>query len=529
MIQGVASDWNPQLGLYRKAGPGHTEPVSRDEAVHSFPETFIAFAIDAQLDRLDESRLELALRTLRATQVREAGNPLDGCLRWYYEEPQPVDTNASFFVGLTLLIIETACGARLGRGCREELNRILAGLKGWFLRELEENKDYYPNKTLGDLVCAWLLSECLDDASALERLAARFRKAVDYWRKEHWGWGEHLSQVYTTVILTEISALLFLQRRLPADVAADLRDLAGEPLRLQDFFDGGPWTPAIRSYAFTEVPGEPSFRRQVRRWDPQADAEFLECLPEYRFMRVCFAAFFHQRGWHDVFPPETTEPPDHVTVRCSGGVVAKAYKAGPLRLGSLSRSPLRTEWDDDRWGLSWQSFPVAAACAGRLWAYPQWRVRWQDGTDRCHPAHVKSDGYLRNALVPDGRAFTGMTEAAQDGMACEIRRTLPAWHAFWGRAADGWNIICRETPVTREFEDDGWRFLEVEGAGCRLTIGCRPPRQEVPRLLSSSEAPHLRWELSLAKEDTATPVQWTVRLRADDASFGVPFAKSDSY
>lgn len=514
MAEAALQDWNSELGLSRKTGPGHTAPVAAASAVHSFPETFIRLAIDAQMRRLDAGMLAKALRTLSAAQVREHGHPLNGCLRWYFEESEPVDTNASFFIGLTLLILERGYGA--GRAHSEYMEPLLRGLQGWFQQELEDNKDYYPNKALGDLVCSWLLAEHFRDEAALAALTVRFRRAIHYWRMEHWGWGEHLSQVYTTVMLTEISALLLLQRQLPPELAVELRELGAELLRLQDYFHAGPWTPAIRCYAFDRIPGEPSFREQVRAWDPIADADYLRTLPEHRFMRVCFGSFFHERGWHKLFPaspPAETSGP--IVIPCIGGITATACKApGGLRLGSLSRYPLREEWDEDRWGLSWQSFPVAAACVDRLWAFPQWRVCWQDGTNRCHPAHLKSDGYLRNALVPDGKVFTGCTEATQEDMRCSVRRTLPAWHPFWHSATDGWNLLADDDPIVSESREGTRAILEVAGSAYRLVLSCEPPSGRQPHLVRNGDSRLIRWELPLTPADRGKPVVWSVELKA---------------
>lgn len=295
-------EWNESVGLFRRKGPGHTRPVAEAAEIHSLPESFIAFAIDAQLGRLNAPRFEQALQTLTQLQVRDPGSPLLGCLRWYYEEPHPIDTNASFFTGLTLIFIERTCALSISPRSRSLLADLFAGLKQWFQSELREGLVHYPNKYLGDLVCAWLLAEMDDSPADLLALEPLFCAALTDWRENHWGWGEHLSHVYSTVMLTEISLLLFLQRRLPEHMVRWLVSAANDLLQVQDFFGDQAWTPTIRCYDFEGIPHAPTYRSQVRQWDPQADAAFLSALPSHRFMRVCFGHFLHHAGWHERFP-----------------------------------------------------------------------------------------------------------------------------------------------------------------------------------------------------------------------------------
>ncbi|MCD8483266.1 MAG: hypothetical protein LR015_11760 [Verrucomicrobia bacterium] len=235
--------WNATIGLFRKPGPGHTAPVAEAPAVHSLPETFIRFAIDAQLGCLELDKFDRALDALAAVQVRDPQHPLYGCLRWYYEEEEPIDTNASFFTGLTLLVVEYCQRSAMPDDIRDKLQVIFQGLFHWFTKELAESKLHYPNKHLGDLVCAWLLAEYLADEDALRHLEVQFAQAETYWKATHWGWGEHLSQVYTTVMLTEISVLLVMQKRLPKALFDALRAMADELLVLQDYFGSNAWVP----------------------------------------------------------------------------------------------------------------------------------------------------------------------------------------------------------------------------------------------------------------------------------------------
>lgn len=409
--------------------------------------------------------------------------------------------------------MENGYGYAIGPVNREKIRVIFSGLYRWFVRELTEGQIHYPNKHLGDLVCAWLLAEYFEDARMQKILAPKFDEAIGYWQSSHWGWGEHLSQVYTTVMLTELSVLLTLQQQLPRWLVGKLETLCNELLCIQDFFGNGPWTPTIRCYSFDEIPANQSYREQIRYWHPELDSEFLNALPEHRFMRACFAHFLHSHGWHNRFPINDHVEDTVMTIPCYEGVQATIWKKGDCRLGSLSRYPLNPAWDQPVWGLSWQSFPVAAAVVGKVWAFPQWQVTWQDGAERFHPARIKSDGYLRNALMPEGECGTGETIAVQDGPTCHIQRRMPKWHPFWQSLLDGWTIYSSETFEIECKHEGPIHYLRLRQASkVVLEITCRPPDGQKPTLIQLSQQNAYRWQLPIQNSTPHPTIDWNARF-----------------
>jgi hypothetical protein len=515
-------EWNAEAGLYRRSGPGHTRPVAASTAVHSLPETFIAFAVDAQLGRLDTARFHRALEALDRMQVREPDSPLNGCLRWYLEEPHPVDTNASFFIGLTILFIERAYGGLLPAQTMALLRRVFTGLSEWFTAELQTAKLYYPNKYLGDLTCAWLLAESLGRDDQLAALQSRLGESLKHWRDTHWGWGEHLSQVYSTVMLTEISLLLLLQRALPGALQAELTDTARALLRIHDFYAGGAWTPTIRCYAFDGPPVPLNYRDEVRAWHPEADAEFLAALPRERFMRVSFAHYLHQAGWHDLFPAENTPHSAALVLPCGNGVSAVARKAGRWRTGCLSRFPLCKEWDNLHWGLSWQTFPACFAHGRRIWGFAQWRVQWKDGTVRCHPAEEKDSAYLGNALTPDKPVLTGNTTSSHtpDGVMM-ISRRMPDRHPGWDAMADRWTVFLPDRAAVSRSERDGWQLLTLHAPDGDLHLMARDD-PALPAVQLHRGAGVLHFTRPLPLDATPPRTDWAVALAAPGSAPEIP-------
>lgn len=518
-------EWNDAIGLYGRAGPGHTRAVAEASVVHSLPESFIAFAIDAQLGRLEPTRFESALEALAERQVRDPSNRLHGCLNWYYEEPHPIDTNASFFTGLTVLFIERTCASQLTARSRTLLAELFAGLYAWFKAELRDGPLHYPNKYLGDLVCTWLLAEIHDDAACLRALEPLCSEAIATWRREHWGWGEHLSQVYGSVMLTEISLLLMLQRQMSAELTHSLRAAAAELLRISDFFGEHAWTPSIRCYDFESAPSVPSYRTQVRRWDPIADARMLASLPTHRFMRACFGHFLHQADWHANFPLSGVPQDGVLRIPCAFGAHAEIRKRGPWRIGALTRFPLSTDWDCHEWGLSWQSFPATFAHDAGLWGFAQWRVVWADGSVRAHPAIRKHAAYLNNALVPDGDAFTGSTRAqAIDTNCLTIERQMPRGHSQWAMLHDQWSIFLPHDFGVEVIQPDGWFGLRISPPEISNSVSCRSSARSLDLLLRADagiaqpsftrDAERLTYACALpATGESARPIlTWRVTL-----------------
>jgi len=436
--------WNPSLGLYRQEGPGHTAPVATLPAVHNGVLTAAQLCCRAQSGRLAATELLAALRAFRAMQELAPGER-HGCLRWYWEEPATVDTNASFFIGLALQVLYLAEGARLPAEARAEIRAINAGLAGWFEHELAAAHPRYPNKCMGDLVCGWLAAEVLDQAPS-DRLRQTTREWCDYWRRENWGWGEHLSDIYAMVLLTEISALLLFSRRLPEDLRRELHGLLTSLLAIEDAFAGGPRVPQIRSYAFAESPPAMGFRRFVA---PVADDAGEAVRP--RPLAEVFGPWFLRAGWHALAPPAAEARP-WLEIPCHGGAVARAIVRPHLRLGAMSQYPVMAGVDHQTWGLSWQTFPAALWRPGGDWGFWRWITRTGD-RERAHPALDRHSAYLGNALSPqcDPPPVPRLVSTLAAHGHLELDRTLPVpAGTSWDEVTDAFCLVSSDAEVRVE-------------------------------------------------------------------------------
>jgi hypothetical protein len=509
-----AEPFNPDLGLWTSTQPGHTRPVAMLPQNHSGVAAACRLVIAGQLGILDQLPASLILRSLRGMQTFDGG-PRHGCFRWFAEEPAPVDTNAAFFTGLNLVVLSAAYRDQLAAGDLAVLDVMLADLHHWFLRQCHDAELHYPNKFLGDLVCAWLLHEQVggSDDERISLIEA-LREAALYWRDQHWGWGEHLSDAYASVMLNELSSLLLLSNSLPTEIRQLYTDLFRELVALDDAYAGAPRVPAIRSYAFTARPPAVSYRSGIRLW---ASWEEVFASQYHHFQ---FGHLFHQRGWQDLAGPQQSVA-SNLQVPCFGGAYATAWISPKARLGTMSRYPIMPRTDHSNWGLSWQSLPVVLAAGAEGWSFLRWHTR-EGGVDRYHPAQDKRLAYLSNALTDAvSPPIVGQTFSLQDGPDAVVLRIMPVIARSWETVADQFVILGSEWTVRcEERQDDAFRLVLALGENV-LTLFFHSLGRDVQPVLHRTETGWL-WEVSSTQEALQgvemLPFLWTIAWGRD-----VPF------
>lgn len=454
-----------ERGLWRSPAPAHTRPVAHMAGTHSGVCTAARLMSAAQLGVLDALPVARILSALKELQCTD-GSHLHGCFKWYAEEPAPVDTNAAFFTGLNLILLADRYAGSFPEPARETLGTMLRELLVWFERECGTESAYYPNKFMGDVVCAWLLTEQVGTTDAkAEMLAAIMDRAADYWLGQHWGWGEHLSDGYAGVMLNELSALLLFARRLPEPLRKKYRRLFSALIDIEDAFGGGPRVPAIRTYAFGARPEVRPFRSTVGSWSVRPELTAEIGAREH----LVFGHLFHEQGWHDLAGPQKSVR-ERIEIECFGGAKAKAWVSAHARMGTLSRFPIMADTDHATWGLSWQTLPVAVSVGKDGWGFLRWHTR-EGGVDRFHPARDKHSAYLNNALTDTvAPPIVGWTDALQDGAhACVLRR-MPALSRSWEFLSDQWVLTGSGVVVMREETNAEVCRLLLEVDGVPLTV-----------------------------------------------------------
>jgi len=400
-----------------------------------------------------------------------------------------VDTNASFFIGMGLLVLDKTREADLDKESRQRLQRMFPPLERWFEREVRSRTFYYPNKYLGDLVCAWLLHDY--SRRSVEELRTATLDATAYWQEQSWGWGEHMSDVYANVMLNQLSVVLLFAEHLPPEMRAAFQDLAQRLLVINDAFAGGPRVPLIRSYAFQKSPHPTSFRESIYDWKGQG------MVPPTSYPADDLGHFFWERGWHDVFGAKAVHARDHA-FSCFGGNTAVARVEADIRFGSVSTFPLMPSAEYKTWGLSWQSFPVAFWRQQGDWGFLRGRTVEQ-GQERCHPAIDKARAYLDNALNQSSSPpITGQTVALQQGDSILVMRRMPVIVDSWDSVGDGLTLIEPHfTAQSVEETESGWR-LRLQYPERAVTVDClRLPGTASP-LWTSGEDGVASWRTELA-------------------------------
>jgi hypothetical protein len=482
--------WDPAVGLWWRAGAGHTPPVKDAARVHPLPDAASRLLVAAQAGRLAEVDAAAVLRAMRDAQT--ADGPFQGVPTWYAEEPYLSDSNAAFFTGISLLVLWQAHGDQLDDTCRGLLREIFQGLSVWFIHSLDEKAYYYPNKTLGDLVCAWLLVEILDLQEHAAHAEDVMLQAADYWQRHAWGWGEHLSDIYARVMLNQLSVLLLLAEKLPAAVRAAYTALFRDLLALEDAFQGGPRVPSFRSYAFLESPTHTHYRELIVPLPD--DLEAMEINND-----APVGATLHARGWHDFAGPRAPRVPD-LAIPCFGGVVSHARVEDGIRLGSVSRVPLMPSAEHLLWGMSWMCFPAVFWRPAGDWGFLQWATR-EDGQDHSHPEtqvwSYVGQSLTQRVLPP----MVGRTWTIQRGRNLLALRVMPAVPASWESLCDRFRLI-----------DGSAEMIEYPATAPLASVTVTTPGRAVHH-----EAPVARWaQLALRYPDMTVSVQ-CLPLCGDDA------------
>jgi hypothetical protein len=500
--------WDPEVGLWCTDGPGHTVSVRGLTRLHPGREAslrLVQAALVGQLDRIEVARVLGALRQMQVT----APGKHHGCFRWYWEEPEPLDTNAAFFTIINLLALHLCFRDKLDAASQGLLAAMFADARLWFVRAVEERQVYYPNKYLGDLVCAWLLLEVTGaedtrpPAPLPKReggigtgggLAQAMLDAAAYWQENGWGWGEHMSDGYCAVCLQELSLLLLFAERLPEEVRRRYRALLADLLAIEDAFDGGIRVPAIRSYAFSRSPQHTNYRDRVRPWDPgAAEIPHAEHGPALENL-------FALRGWHDLVPSRA-EAQRNTCFPCFGGAAAVGRQEPDIRLGSMTRYPIMPGAEHDTWGLCWQSFPVCLWRPVGDWGFLQWEVKAGDRIG-AHPATGSFFTSYGNAALAPGLnpPLVGRTWAVQQGGNVAALRIMPALQAGWEYLCDRFRLIEGHAQVQEQPEQEGLRQLLLTYPERTVAVACLPLGGTPEVILRGGGESPLDWELRYAEK-----------------------------
>jgi hypothetical protein len=315
----------------------------------------------------------------------------------------------------------------------------------------------------------------------MSRVQGLLDRLIMRYKTDGWGWGEDLSDIYSKILLDQLSMLVFLTCGLSGQTQDGLLDLLNHLLMLDDQFRPGPRMPSIRSYSFRETPHHPdparglrleSYRQSIRPWAAGETINFRHVAP--------IGNLLYLRGWHDRVNPVQPRKPQLV-VDCHAGNKAKAWVFDDARFGAMARFPIMPSGENQEWGLAWQSMPVGYWHERGDWAYMQWRV--QPKADPAtqpepgpigHPAlfsKTSNVGAIRKALTNDiqpplfGETFTLWSDAG-----VLILRRMRSITKSWAWLCDGMKVVDLSVKPT-ELAEPGPGVDQLHIAYPARTIG----------------------------------------------------------
>jgi hypothetical protein len=454
--------WDDSVGLWQNPKIASHEGDTGGVVVHNSRFNAGALLLAARYGLLDDPRFERALLALRGMQ-----DPATGSFRGNFEDVSTGDSNYSFFVCRLLLLLKNCYADQLASTSERVIDEMLNTSYLWFYKAAMEDKAYYPNAYLGELVCAKLIQEIYphrnDEVAAVKE---RMMQSAHYWQEAEWGWGEHLSDTYSGTCMDLISLYLLFTKGGDASLYSEYKALLDELLQIEDMYGEGPRVPAIRSYSFSARGGLENYRDQIVSWNPKR-------IESNHFWREkdLIKALYHDADWHRRidFPREPSVR--DVSIPCFGGVVATAIIADDIRLGSLSEFPLMPDAENLTWGLAWQSFPVALWTPKGDWGFLQWQTV-EDCKVKAHPANNRTGARaLTSSINPP---FTGKTYSIQRGGDILVVRIMPAIMQTWECVSDSFKLIngtavlTELSPVDPSFNQLLLEYLEKTVSICNI-------------------------------------------------------------
>jgi hypothetical protein len=483
--------WDEAVGLWA-GGDGEAAGAEPVHSIRGNAWRLVAAGLDGDLDRVPAGRV---LRRLREAQERDG--EARGAFRWNWEDEGLHDPNGGFFTVLALLGLRLEFADRLSAADLHLIDEMLAESRHWFDRQtepLDESRLRYPNCILGNAVCRWLLMELFDSRTdpATEAILG---KTLDSLAASHWGWGEHLSDIYAKVCQAELVMLLAYARRLPPATAARAEALLAELDAIDADFAGGPRVPAIRSYALAASPATP--RDRARNMFPFRDlmaAGFRRPSDVTFLLAATLAARRGVPARLAAVPAAAPRDRERLEIACHAGARALARVDESWRLGVLTRYPLMEGVDNPAWGLHWQSMPVAFHRPAGDWGFLQWLTE-ERGTLRALPALAKTAGGPRVLSDLHPAAAVGRTFGARRGELFLAVRRLDAVAPSWPWACDRFRILDATCGVPVASRQGGWARLDLPYAdGLTLTLSYRPLDGDVTTRLESPAPGTWHWE-----------------------------------
>lgn len=334
----------------------------------------------------------LAIASLQDTDIR---SETFGCCRWFSEESKIFDTNGAFFVLKPLMAAMRFCKDKIPAREQELIYSMLYNARKWFLKECKSYGLYYPNKIVNDGALLSLIGYITEDAQTIEEAEKFWHSWLEYTKKYGWGWGENTSANYASITIEGLDLALSAYPE-NSELFKELCEVRNSLIDYAMFHNEYEYVPSIRSYNFA---GKCKNTLPIGLY-PQS-VKNLEGLKKETLYGRMSAYIIH----HKLSMPYTPEPSDDKTrvEHIFGKSSAVTYKGDNIRLGTVSHFPVMPGcYENDGWGLAWQSMPVSALAINHGLSYLRYTCKCEENM-YSHPidAACHNSGARRTSLFND--------------------------------------------------------------------------------------------------------------------------------
>lgn len=392
------------------------------------------YAAGIALGEVNSQEGMVILRELRKMQVTDPEDSRYGAFYWYMEDTRSINANAAFFILMALVGLRLTRPNRIPAEHIPFQNEMMASALHWFTKECSHPILYYTNKILSDGALLLAIAS-LTDSEEHYRLALNFfARWEDYTERRGWGWGENCSVTYIRVILDALqTACIVLEQVSEQSGLHDrLRRRFHQLLDYVRFHGRHEFIPTIRSYNFAGN-SKNGHLIWLLAGIPPHQGEESGSLNLIREINTLLLFENELIGEHIVSPVPRTR-----SESIFDGSQAYTWIGKHGRMGSINRFPVMPGcYQQDSWGLGWQSFPVSFCAENERVAYLRWFVKGH-GLVRTHPAVSQPDGYLNTALFQGTCHPNVQTDAAQEENFLLVVRSLANVHHSVEEIADEW-------------------------------------------------------------------------------------------
>lgn len=338
-----------------------------------------------------------------------------GCFRWYREEPCIRDTNGAFFVLKPIVMTMLFCSKEVSELEQNIILPMFCAAGRWFLNECTNHGYFYPNKIASDGAMLLAIGVLTRDKTLISHAQIFWDKWLDYVDEYGWGWGENVSECYSSITASALDlALCCLEKN--TELFRKLFNARSTLIDYIAYHDGYEFVPTIRTYNFAGL---------VRNKNLMNIAHITDELFRLQDSGIGYenlaTMILHRLS--PEYVPQPDEKAFH-TERIFGNSYAATYKGSNIRLGTISRFPVMPGcYQNTGWGLGWQSAPVSVLALKHEMSFLRFAAMCE-GKLYTHPAYDKRSAYLHTHLFSDENIPEINTFCNQANHTAVIVRTL---------------------------------------------------------------------------------------------------------